>query len=414
MQASRIAIIGAGPIGLEAALYATQLGYDVTVFEKDEVGANILEWGHVTLFSPWSMNYSALGVCSIKKHLRSWDEPGPDDYLTGKEYVQTYLAPLSKLPALEGKIHAGCRIESVGRQQLLKDSLIGDPNRAKYPFRILTTDAVGNEQVFFADIVIDSSGVYDNPNWIGEGGIPAIGEQKHKDLIDYKLIDFSGSHRSRFAGKRTLLIGSGYSAAASACDLQKLTQAEPATSVVWAIREDRFPPIPVIANDALPNRAKLTQAANSIAQNDSPQVRFRNHTSVESVRYYEDRDRFDVGLHSNGSVATIEVDRIVANVGYSPDNSIYRELQIHECYASRAPMKLSAALLGAASADCLQQTSLGADTLKNPEPNFYIIGSKSYGRNSTFLMRIGFSQITEVFSLITSDPKLNLYQMQGS
>ncbi len=38
-------------------------------------------------------------------------------------------------------------------------------------------------------------------------------------------------------------------------------------------------------------------------------------------------------------------DRIIANVGYGPNNFIYRQLQIHECYASRAPMKLAAALL---------------------------------------------------------------------
>jgi hypothetical protein len=67
-------------------------------------------------------------------------------------------------------------------------------------------------------------------------------------------------------------------------------------------------------------------------------------------------------------------------------------------------MNLSAALLGAsASADCLDQKSLGADTLKNPEPNFFIIGNKSYGRNPTFLINVGLNQIEEVFSLITDD-----------
>ena len=78
---------------------------------------------------------------------------------------------------------------------------------------------------------------------------------------------------------------------------------------------------------------------------------------------------------------------MIATVGYGPDNSIYRELQVHECYATRGPMKLAATLLGASSTDCMAQESAGADTLKNPEPNFYIIGNKSYGRNPTFLIR---------------------------
>ncbi len=35
----RIAVIGAGPLGLEAALYGRYLGYDVQVFEQGDVAA---------------------------------------------------------------------------------------------------------------------------------------------------------------------------------------------------------------------------------------------------------------------------------------------------------------------------------------------------------------------------------------
>ena len=73
---------------------------------------------------------------------------------------------------------------------------------------------------------------------------------------------------------------------------------------------------------------------------------------------------------------------------------------MHECYATSGPMKLAAALLGEGSADCLAQTSHGADTLVNPEPGFFILGSKSYGRNTTFLLRVGWDQVEEVFGLL--------------
>jgi hypothetical protein len=91
-------------------------------------------------------------------------------------------------------------------------------------------------------------------------------------------------------------------------------------------------------------------------------------------------------------------------VGYSPDTALYRELQVHECYASLGPMKLAAALAGQAGADCLQQVGHGGETLRSPEPNFYILGAKSYGRNSHFLLRIGFEQVREAFGLITGKP----------
>ena len=72
-------------------------------------------------------------------------------------------------------------------------------------------------------------------------------------------------------------------------------------------------------------------------------------------------------------------------------------------------MKLAAALLGQNSPDCLDQTSCGPQTLINPEPNFYILGAKSYGRNSNFLVSVGLQQIREVFTIIGGREELDLY-----
>ena len=72
-------------------------------------------------------------------------------------------------------------------------------------------------------------------------------------------------------------------------------------------------------------------------------------------------------------------------------------------------MKLAAALLGSGSADCLAQGSHGSASLRNPEPDFYCIGSKSYGRNSHFLLASGHEQVRDVFQLITGDESLDLY-----
>jgi hypothetical protein len=66
-------------------------------------------------------------------------------------------------------------------------------------------------------------------------------------------------------------------------------------------------------------------------------------------------------------------------------------------------MKLSAALLaqsGAAGGDCLAIENPGPDTLANPEPGFFILGAKSYGRNSQFLLRIGWQQVDDALGLI--------------
>ena len=101
----------------------------------------------------------------------------------------------------------------------------------------------------------------------------------------------------------------------------------------------------------------------------------------------------------DGSIATEQVDLVVSLTGYIGDAGLHRQLQVHECYATSGPMKLAAALLGGSS-DCLEQESHGAETLTNPEPGFFILGVKSYGRTTSFLMRIGWTQVDEVFSLI--------------
>ena len=52
-----VAIIGGGPVGLAAAAHLIERGERPILFEAGErVGANVLDWGHVRMFSPWEFN----------------------------------------------------------------------------------------------------------------------------------------------------------------------------------------------------------------------------------------------------------------------------------------------------------------------------------------------------------------------
>jgi len=42
----------------------------------------------------------------------------------------------------------------------------------------------------------------------------------------------------------------------------------------------------------------------------------------------------------------------------------------------------------------------GKDTLRCPESSVFVIGMKSYGRGSAFLMRIGYEQVQSVMDLL--------------
>lgn len=409
LKSRHIAVIGAGPVGLEAALYARTLGYEATVFERGEVGANVRDWGFITLFSPWSFNCSSLGLRALCESDPAWTPPEDGVCPTGQEYAERYLLPLSRLPVLRGCIRTQTEVLAVGKEGLHKGDLIGDPRRGERSFRILVRDRDGQEGVHLADVVIDSSGTYGHPGWIGSGGIPAPGERVNARRISYRLEDILGVARPRYAGGRTLLVGGGYSAATTAAAFEALIRESPRTSLLWVGRTEDEVPYPLIPDDRLPNRAALIASANRIASGGCPGIEYRHPASVESIRYAE--DRFSVTLRVNGDGQEVVVNRIIGNVGYGPDNAIYRELQVHECYATCGPIDLAASLLASSSGlDCLTQTSAGPEALKNPEPNFYILGAKSYGRNSTFLIRLGLEQVRDVFTLIAGDANLNLYQ----
>ncbi|MGH7481857.1 MAG: hypothetical protein ACRELV_06845, partial [Longimicrobiales bacterium] len=114
----------------------------------------------------------------------------------------------------------------------------------------------------------------------------------------------------------------------------------------------------------------------------------------------------EVTLRSPAGVERMNVDRVVAATGGEPDDSLYRQLQIHECYASRAPMKLAAHLLGGEGGDdCLSTGGGGPELLRNPEPGYFIIGSKSFGRNSAFLLRTGYDQVAQVLDSLLAAPQ---------
>jgi len=413
---ARIAVLGAGPIALETALYARFLGYDVDLYERGQVCENLLRWGHVRLFSPWRMNVSPLGLAALAAQDPGWRPAEDDAILTGCELVERYFLPLARCDLLADHIQEHTEVLALGHERLLKCDLVETETRADDPFRILLRRRSGEERTATADVVIDATGTYGQHNWVGRGGIPAPGEIGAQERIEYELADVLGRDRGRYAGCRVLLVGAGYSAATSAVALAELAASSPGTQVTWITRGESDTtlavPITLVPNDKLPERDRLARAANALVGAADGPVTHWPDTLVEAIEWQPAAEKFSVTLAGrHGGV--LEVERIIANVGYRPDNRLYAELHVHECYATQGPMKLAAALLGQASADCLDQQIQGPASLFNPEPDFYIIGSKSHGRGSKFLLSLGREQIRELFTIIGDRVDLNLYATVG-
>jgi len=408
---SRLAILGAGPIGLEAALYARALQLPFSVYERGRVAEYMVRWGHVRLFSPFGMNATPLGRAAALKQKPNQPLPGDDAYLTGREHVSAYLGPIAD--SLQGNLHTDTAVFQIGRRGLHKEDNPEGGGRAKQPFRLLLRDKQNRERIEEADIVLDCTGTYGHHRWLGEGGIPALGELAAETQITYTLEDILGERKNYYANRNVLVVGGGLSAATSVASLAQVAADNSSTWVTWVARTTNSWPIKRIANDPLKERDRLAVRANTLATRTDANVEFHNQTVVEAIESLGQDKGFRVTLMTSGTKRTVEVDRIIGNVGYSPDRLLNRELQIKECPYTLAPTRCAAALQDA-KREAGKPLEKEADLLRNPEPNFYVLGAKSFGRDSHFLLKNGFGQIRDAFALITGNSALDLYKREKS
>lgn len=403
----RIAIIGAGPMGIETALYARFLGYPVTLFEKGEIAAHVREWKHVQLFTPFGMNSSPLGISALQAQDPNHSLPASDAHHTGQDWVTQYLEPLATSDLIRGCLRTHVQVQAIAKDRFANEVSA----EASMPeFRLLTINSEGEQSIETADIVIDTSGTWSHANPLGKAGIPAIGETETADkglpketIFDRGIPDLSKLEvepNATFA-----VLGRGYSSATNVMQLKGLLDNEPTMNAIWITRGDRpeSGPIPVVEKDPLPYRDELARAANSIALN-SDWLSWISGVEVESIQF--DSGEFQL-LLSNGN--TLNVNHLLANTGFEGDYQMLSGLHLHRCYISGGPMAWAASV-DQTQGDCLQQSSAGPDALKTSEGNFFIVGSKAYGKDPRFLYATGLQQVRDVFKIIAERDNLDLYE----
>ncbi|MFG1858837.1 FAD-dependent oxidoreductase, partial [Actinomadura geliboluensis] len=204
-----VVVIGAGPVGLAAAAHLAERDQDFLVLEAGgAAGAAVSEWGHVRLFSPWRYDTDAAARRLLEP--TGWRLPDPDALPTGAELVRDYLAPLAKVPALAGRIRTGTRVVAVTRHGVDVTRTVG---REERPLLVRAVGPDGAVDDIAARAVIDASGTWGRGNPLGHSGLPAPGEDEAAARITGPLPDVLGRDRSRFAGRRALVVGMGHSAA---------------------------------------------------------------------------------------------------------------------------------------------------------------------------------------------------------
>ena len=316
---------------------------------------------------------------------------------TGADLYEAYLKPLSEVPAMAAVIETGAKVSAITRQGV--DKVLSRGRETK-PFVLAVSNGNGAIRRDLARAVIDASGTWTAPNPLGAGGILAEGEAENAEHIAYGIPDVLGRDRAAYEGKTTLVVGAGHSAANVLLDLARLAERDPRTSVVWATRGENLMRVYGGGRaDQLPARGELGSRLKALV--DSGRVTLVAGFSVTRIRAVDEQVMVE-GETANGIREVGPVDRIVVATGQRPDLNLTRELRL-DLDPWLESSKALGPLIDPNLHSCGSVPPHGHRELAHPEPGFYTVGIKSYGRAPTFLMLTGYEQVRSVVAAIAGD-----------
>jgi thioredoxin reductase len=391
-----VAVIGAGPIGLAAAANLVARGIAVKVYEAGHAaGANIRDWAHVRIFTTWEQSIDPVSRRLLEAS--GWTMPQAHALPTGGDLCDLYLAPLSRTASLARAIETDAKIVAVSRQGIDKVTSRGRETR---PFALRVRKSDGTERVDLARAVIDASGTWQNQNPLGAAGLPAIGEGALQDRLAYGMPDVLGTGRARYAGKRVAVVGAGYSAINVLLDLVKLHEGTGNPAPHWVVRGRNMARIYGGGDaDQIAARGRLGQRLQALVEGG--QVKLTTGFATEAVTP-RGADLVLSGMVDGNPAALAPADEIVVATGQRPDLELTRELRL-ELDPWLESTKALGPMIDPNIHSCGSVAPHGHRALSHPEPGFYTIGVKSYGRAPTFLLLTGYEQARSVAAAIAGD-----------
>ncbi|MBX6752567.1 MAG: flavoprotein, partial [Micromonosporaceae bacterium] len=198
--------------------------------------------------------------------------------------------------------------------------------------------------------------------------------------------------RSQFAGRSVAVVGAGHSATGTLLALAELADAEPGTTVHWIVRAPS------------PNRAYGGGAADALPARGAIGTRLK--ALVDAGRITVHTGFLVRELTEHGIVAadgrTVAAQVIVNATGARPDHTPASELRL-DLDPILGSTRALAPLIDPNHHSCGTVPPHGVDELAHPEPGFYIVGAKSYGRAPTFLLATGYEQARSVVAALAGD-----------
>jgi hypothetical protein len=381
-------IIGGGPVGIEAAIYARFLGYFVSIFESRRVGHRMLDWHDRPLALPVSQVTTPLGHAAIAAQNPEYQRPDPNRIFTGREYAEEYLIPLAKTDLLFDDIHFLSPVADVSRIRTHRRDPIHLQDRCNDEFRVLVQGQHRGPWIARGDCVIDCRGHSIEPIGMGPGGGLAIGERDHEN--DF-LLHAPGDRKhepKQLNGKHLGLIGQDAMACRCVEDWLQRFSPETESRLTWMVRPRG------------PHDSSRYSSLRDFIDASSPRHLVCLETlGVESLARQENgKFRWKL-LKEDDSTVELETDLAMRRTGYRY-RSIGCEIHAHADH-----------WVGAKA-----HSDWNAPTFVSAEPGYYVIRAGSVDCHSTEEgagagLPTAFEGIRQVFALIGGREDLDLYKI---
>ncbi len=361
-----VLVVGGGPAGIEAALYARFLGYSVTIVEQRRIGRGFGGDRTSPMAESWQTLTSSLGVAALEAqhghpfaHWESTETP------TAEEYLEKYLVPLAKTDLLYENIHINSSVIGIGRPS--ERAELDNVARAEMEYRVVIDSRQRGEFALLADIVLDCSGLQSRQGLAAGGGL-AIGERAWFEQSGTQEADAGKTTASQPQGQ-ILVFGESTAALNEVAGLGA-ADIEGIERVTWLI--------PKSASQSQ-NKAALDRARQTF------QDRLQGKAVALDVLGVE-------------SISQISEGRWQVKVQMAADDFLEIECALCRLHPRRI-----------ANWDFVSGLPMHPmEAPWTPQPNFYVLGQKAQ-RFETDSMADVFDQIRRAFATVGGRPDLDLY-----